>query len=70
MTKRTELYVQAYTAADTAAAMAEALAALTEATKDMNNVAAEVVSATSFVSNAPSLGGGADKAVTALKGAG
>jgi uncharacterized protein YhaN len=65
-----KLAEQAFTAALDHPTMAQALAALKDATKQMKAVAAEMVSATTFISNVASLGTATNKAASALKGTG
>ena len=63
-----KLAEQAYTAALDNPTMAQALAALRDATTQMKTVAARMVSATSFITNVASLGTETNKAISALGG--
>jgi hypothetical protein len=65
-----DVAAQAYTAGLDDQIMVEALAALNAATADMHTVAARMVSAATFISNVASLGTGANKVVSTLKGGG
>jgi hypothetical protein len=66
----TQVAEQTYAAGLDDPTMAQALAALTAATTEMNSVAGRMVSATTFISNVASLGTATNKVVTALKGSG
>lgn len=68
--QRAALAAQAYEAALDDPTMAEALAKLKAVTKDMNNVARKMVSATSFIANLSALLGAANKVIPVLKGLG
>jgi hypothetical protein len=68
LAQRTKVATQAYAAAQSDPAMAQALAALRAATAEMTTVAARMVSATTFITNVASLGTATEKAVAALKG--
>ena len=66
--QKADVAAQFYTAALDDPTMAQALAALTAATAQMNTVAARMVSATTFISNVASLGTATNRTVLALSG--
>ncbi len=68
MVQRQAVYLQAYIGALTSAEMTKALGALSAATTEMNTAAAQMTTATSFITNVAALGSAAGKVATALKG--
>jgi hypothetical protein len=66
--QKADVAAQAYTAALDDPTMAQALAALKAATAQMNMVAARMVSATTFISNAASLGTATNRVISVLGG--
>jgi Mg2+ and Co2+ transporter CorA len=66
--QRQAVYTQTLAAIQNSADMANALAALSAATTNMNNVAGQMTSATTIINNAAALIGAAGNVVTALSG--